>query len=89
VVAEGVETAEDAAYLRSIGCEYAQGFYYGEPMTAKEVEDLLSALATHRKRQQRERSRAASRGHAAPAPAPRPVVQAMPPRPKPAASGVS
>ena len=89
VVAEGVETAEDAAYLRSIGCEYAQGFYYGEPMAAKEVEDLLSALATHRKRQQRERSRAASRGHAAPAPAPRPVVQAMPPRPKPAASGVS
>ena len=79
VVAEGVETAEDAAYLRSIGCEYAQGFYYGEPMAAKEVEDLLSALATHRKRQQRERSRAASRGHAAPAPAPRPVVQAMPP----------
>jgi diguanylate cyclase (GGDEF)-like protein len=89
VVAEGVETAEDAAYLRSIGCEYAQGFYYGEPMTPKEVEDLLSALASHRKRQQRERSRAASRGHAAPAPAPRPVVQAMPPRPKPAASGVS
>jgi EAL domain-containing protein (putative c-di-GMP-specific phosphodiesterase class I) len=89
VVAEGVETAEDAAYLRSIGCEYAQGFYYGEPMAAKEVEDLLSALAAHRKRQQRERSKAASRGHAAPAPAPRPVVQAMPPRPKPAASGVS
>ncbi|HEU0017797.1 MAG TPA: EAL domain-containing protein, partial [Methyloceanibacter sp.] len=56
VVAEGVETAEDAAYLRSIGCEYAQGFYYGEPMTAKEVEDLLSALASHRKRQQRERT---------------------------------
>ena len=71
VVAEGVETAEDAAYLRSIGCEYAQGFYYGEPMTPKEVEDLLSALANHRKRQQRERSRAASRGHAAPAPAQR------------------
>ena len=89
VVAEGVETAEDAAYLRSIGCEYAQGFYYGEPMAAKEVEDLLSALATHRKRQQRERSRAASRGHAAPAPGQRAVVQTMSPRPKPAASGVS
>ena len=89
VVAEGVETAEDAAYLRSIGCEYAQGFYYGEPMTPKEVEDLLSALANHRKRQQRERSRAASRGHAAPAPAQRAVVQTMSPRPKPAASGVS
>jgi diguanylate cyclase (GGDEF)-like protein len=89
VVAEGVETAEDAAYLRSIGCEYAQGFYYGEPMTPKEVDDLLSALATHRKKQQRERSRAAARGHAAPAQSSRPVVQALPPRPKSAASGVS
>ena len=26
VVAEGVETQADAAYLRSIGCEYGQGF---------------------------------------------------------------
>ena len=41
VVAEGVETAEDAAYLRSIGCEYGQGYYYGEPMSPKEVGDLL------------------------------------------------
>ena len=89
VIAEGVETAEDAAYLRSIGCEFGQGFYYGEPMTTKEVADLLSALASHRKRQQRERSKAAARGHAAPAPVARPVAQAAPPRPKPAASRVS
>jgi diguanylate cyclase (GGDEF)-like protein len=89
VIAEGVETAEDAAYLRSIGCEYGQGFYYGEPMTPKEVADLLSALASHRKRQQRERSKAAARGHVAPAQVARPVAQAAPPRPKPAASGVS
>jgi diguanylate cyclase (GGDEF)-like protein len=89
VIAEGVETAEDAAYLRSIGCEFGQGFYYGEPMTTKEVADLLSALASHRKRQQRERSKAAARGHAAPAPEARPVAQTAPPRPKPAASRVS
>ncbi len=59
VVAEGVETQSDAGYLRSIGCEYGQGYYYGEPMSAKDVAALLAALASHRKRQQRERARTA------------------------------
>jgi diguanylate cyclase (GGDEF)-like protein len=57
VVAEGVETQADAAYLRSIGCEYGQGYYYGEPMPAKDVANLLAALASHRKRRERERAR--------------------------------
>lgn len=76
VVAEGVETAEDAAYLRSIGCEYGQGYYYGEPMSPKEVDDLLSALASRRKRQQRERSKARAAVAAVPAAAPRPATTA-------------
>ncbi len=58
VVAEGVETQADAGYLRSIGCEFGQGFYYGEPMAAKDVAALLAALASHRKRKQRERAHA-------------------------------
>ncbi len=58
VVAEGVETQADASYLRSIGCEYGQGYYYGEPMSAKDVASLLAALASHRKRRERERARA-------------------------------
>ena len=41
VVAEGVETPDDVAFLRSIGCEYAQGFYYGGAMPEKEVTQLL------------------------------------------------
>lgn len=41
VVAEGVETPDDVAYLRSIGCEYAQGFYYGAAVSDKEVMQLL------------------------------------------------
>lgn len=32
VVVEGVEQAEEADFLRGIGCEYAQGFYYAKPM---------------------------------------------------------
>ncbi len=44
VVAEGVELAEDASFLRSIGCEFAQGFYYGEPMSEREVSELLKIV---------------------------------------------
>ncbi|MBB4846025.1 diguanylate cyclase (GGDEF)-like protein/PAS domain S-box-containing protein [Paucibacter oligotrophus] len=34
VLAEGVETAEQAAWLRREGCDWAQGWYYGRPMAA-------------------------------------------------------
>lgn len=44
VVAEGVETSEDVVFLRSIGCEYAQGYFYGEPMSDRDVIDLLRII---------------------------------------------
>ncbi|MEZ5774532.1 MAG: EAL domain-containing protein [Hyphomicrobiaceae bacterium] len=44
VVAEGVEEPEDAQFLRAIGCELAQGFLYGEPMTEREVIELLKVM---------------------------------------------
>lgn len=37
VVAEGVEQERDAVWLREIGCEYAQGFYFSPPMPAADV----------------------------------------------------
>jgi diguanylate cyclase (GGDEF)-like protein/PAS domain S-box-containing protein len=44
VVAEGVEHADDVGFLRSLGAEYAQGFYYGEAMPDKEVTGLLRVI---------------------------------------------
>ncbi len=42
VVAEGAETDSDAVELYQLGCEYAQGFAFGEPMTADEARELLT-----------------------------------------------
>jgi diguanylate cyclase (GGDEF)-like protein len=43
VVAEGAESDSDAIELYQLGCEYAQGFVFGEPMTADEARELLLA----------------------------------------------
>jgi diguanylate cyclase (GGDEF)-like protein/PAS domain S-box-containing protein len=44
VVAEGVETAAQRALLRDAGCDYAQGFMFGHPMTAQELEALAGRV---------------------------------------------
>ena len=36
-VAEGVETAEHAAILTELGCETAQGYHFGRPMSAADA----------------------------------------------------
>ncbi|MDX2258429.1 MAG: EAL domain-containing protein [Hyphomicrobiaceae bacterium] len=45
VVAEGVEYPEDVSFLRSIECEYGQGFYYGDPMPHGEATQLVEIIA--------------------------------------------
>src|SRR5690606_3221029 len=37
-VAEGVETAEQLALLREMGCDQAQGYYVGRPLTREDFE---------------------------------------------------
>ncbi|MBN9059034.1 MAG: EAL domain-containing protein, partial [Rhizobiales bacterium] len=41
VVAEGAETEDDALDLYDLGCEFAQGFLFGQPMTAPEAGKLI------------------------------------------------
>ena len=45
-VAEGIERAEQAVFLRDYGCRFAQGFLYSAPLPAHEVEQLLAARST-------------------------------------------
>ena len=40
-VAEGIETEEQAEFLRSIGCKIAQGFLYGKPVDIKSFTELF------------------------------------------------
>jgi EAL domain-containing protein (putative c-di-GMP-specific phosphodiesterase class I) len=45
VVLEGVETERDIQLLREIGCEYAQGFYFGDSLARVDVPVFV---ASHR-----------------------------------------
>ncbi len=50
LLAEGVETREQVEFLKEIGCDMVQGFYYAKPMPAEEFYELL--------KQDRDRNRA-------------------------------
>ena len=41
VVAEGIETAAQVEYLRAVGCEFGQGFYYSRPLLPQTILDHM------------------------------------------------
>lgn len=45
VVAEGVETVEEAEMLRRLGCRYAQGFLWSRPVPADQIEARVRGRA--------------------------------------------
>jgi diguanylate cyclase (GGDEF)-like protein/PAS domain S-box-containing protein len=47
-VAEGVETAEQAAMLKSRGCDFAQGYFYSKPVAARHCLKMLQELKRER-----------------------------------------
>jgi diguanylate cyclase (GGDEF)-like protein/PAS domain S-box-containing protein len=42
VVAEGAESESDAVELYQLGCEFAQGFVFGQPMSSEQAHELLT-----------------------------------------------
>ena len=42
VIAEGIETADQARVLETMGCDQAQGFYFARPADSAEIPALLA-----------------------------------------------
>lgn len=43
LIAEGIETQEQGLALRSLGCEFGQGYYWAKPMPASDASAMLRA----------------------------------------------
>ena len=43
IIAEGVETPEHLTILKSLGCEYAQGYLFSKPLPQCEIKNLLAS----------------------------------------------
>ncbi|MDE7478876.1 MAG: EAL domain-containing protein, partial [Lachnospiraceae bacterium] len=41
-IVEGVETVEQVDFLKCVGCEYVQGYYYAKPMPIADYEDFIA-----------------------------------------------
>ena len=44
VISEGVEEEDQLAALRSIGCDFVQGYIWGRPMSAEDAEKLVLSM---------------------------------------------
>lgn len=49
IIAEGVETGDQARFLKSCGCDTAQGFYYSKPVPVEEFDRRLKDKTSRRK----------------------------------------
>jgi diguanylate cyclase (GGDEF)-like protein/PAS domain S-box-containing protein len=46
VVLEGIESESDAAWLKEIGCDFGQGFYFAGALSRQQVADFISSHRT-------------------------------------------
>jgi len=75
VIAEGIETAYQRDYLRRLGVDLAQGYFFARPLSPLQAEELLRRVTQESLAEERRR-RAAASWTAAPhlAPTPRPAA---------------
>jgi EAL domain-containing protein (putative c-di-GMP-specific phosphodiesterase class I) len=45
-VLEGIESEGDAVWLKEIGCDFGQGFYFAEALSRHQVPDFIAAHCT-------------------------------------------
>ena len=83
VVAEGIETEEDAGALRALGCEYAQGFFYDRPQSQREVLQALKELRKAERGQRRTGLFKLKERRAGTPPPATPAAEPVQPPPKP------
>jgi len=65
VVAEGIETAYQRDFLRRLGVDLAQGFYYSRPLKPSQAEQLLQRVTREESNARRLRRQAANAERAA------------------------
>jgi EAL domain-containing protein (putative c-di-GMP-specific phosphodiesterase class I) len=52
VIAEGVETEAQYLKLKEMGCDYGQGYWFAEPMTAEDMTIMLDCAKRHAEAEQ-------------------------------------
>src|SRR5690606_3849450 len=72
VVAEGIETAYQRDFLKRLGVDFAQGYFFARPMSAADAERVLRRITQDDERERRLRERQPA------APAPLPVADETP-----------
>ncbi len=55
IIAEGVETLEQAEMLKNMGCHLMQGFHFSRPMPLDDFEEFIASNSTDDKNERRER----------------------------------